>query len=366
MKTQITLSLLLAGGASLGLLALPSPAVAGGGFTKVTSGTLKVDGTRYWRKKANEAKLGAVGQKMTPAVGANFFQHKQDAPNGIYEVHTSQPITITSKQANSWGVSGGASNVQGGASGSSSYKGKITAYKMKIDLGNARGDIRYETNRHTKHLQALKDEGNGGRMISAVWIMVNGKESKEGCYSGELTVSNGAWTVNTTASGCASSSYTIPPGSILAYEMSKVRQWDNEELTEKPKCPSGYSKYDTRSSPATPKDRCEKVSYVNTSVVCKLAVTDKAKNWYVSARSGKDVCKSKKGKPNKSVKCSKSGYSYVSQSGKDTCRKASSSFKDPYCPKYYVYDKNSTGNGGVDQCHLRGIADMKFDSNSGF
>lgn len=360
----LSLSVMLAGGAVLGMVAAPASAVAGK-FSKVNANTMKADGVRYWRKKASEAKLGSVGQKMTPAVGANFFQHKQDAPNGIYEVKTENPITITSKQANSWGISGGASNVQGGVTSTSGYQGKITAYKMRIDLGNSKGDLRYETNRNIPHLEALDDEGKGGRLISAVWILVAGEESAASCYSGDLSVTNGVWKVSTTASGCSSTSYTIPPGSIFAYEMVKA-EWDNEELTEKPKCPSGYSKYDVRSSPATPMDRCEKVTYDYTSVKCNLGPLDKASNWYVSARSGKDVCKSKKGKPNKGVKCSKSGYSYVSQSGKDTCRKPKSSFKDPYCPQGYDYDKNSTGNGGVDQCHLRGIEDLKFDSNSGF
>lgn len=108
------------------------------------------------------------------------------------------------------------------------------------------------------------------------------------------------------------------------------------------------------------------MTYTHASVQCKLAPTDKAKNWYVASRKGKDTCKSKKGKSNKSVKCSKSGYDYVSQSGKDTCRKEKLSYKDPTCPAGYVYDKNSSGNGGVDQCHLRGVASFKPDSSDGF
>jgi len=358
--------MLVAGSMTLGGLAVLTPVEARAGFTKVSPSTLKYEGVRYWRKKASEAKLGSVGQKMTPLAGKNYFQKKQDAPNGIYKVTIDARTTISSSKASSWGVSAGASNVQGGVSSSSDYKGTITAYKMRIDLGNLRGNLRYETNRNAGHLQALKDEGNRGRLISAVWILVAGAESKDECYSGDLAVTNGVWKVSTTAEGCSSNSWTIAPGSIIAYEMVKVDQWDNEEISQRPLCPSGYPNYDARSSPVTPKDRCKKVTYKHAAVECKLLITDKAKNWYVSAKSGRDVCKSRKGKPNKAVKCSKNGYDYVSQSGKDTCRKPVESYRDPYCPTGYDYDKKSTANGGVDQCELRGIESLKPDSQDGF
>lgn len=358
--------MLVAGGIALGGLTYFAPVEAKAGFTKVSPSTLKFEGVRYWRKKASEAKLGSVGQKMTPLAGKNYFQKKQDAPDGIYKVTIDARTTISSKKASSWGVSAGASNVKGGVSSSSNYNGTITAYKMRVDIGNRKGNLRYETNRNHKHLTALKDEGKGGRLISAVWILVAGDESKEECYTGDLAVTNGVWKVETTASGCSANSWTIAPGSIIAYEMVKVDKWDNQELTQKPSCPSGYGNYDTRSSPLTPMDRCKKITYKHVGVKCKLAITDKAKNWYVSAKNGRDVCKSRKGKKDKSVKCEKSGYDYVAQAGKDTCRKPQESYKDPYCPAGYDYNKKSTSNSGVDQCELRGIASLKPDSQDGF
>lgn len=367
MNRPLFVSTLLAGAIALGGFTFFAPATASaGGFTKVTPSTLKFEGVRYWRKKASEAKLGSVGQKMTPAAGKNYFQKVQDAPDGIYEVAIDARTTISSQNANEWGVSAGASNVEGGVSHSSQYNGTITAYKMRIDLGNRKGNLRYETNRHIGHLNALKNEGNGGRLVSAVWILIAGSENKSECYSGDLTVTNGVWKVSTTASGCSSNSWTIEPGSIIAYEMVKVDKWNNEEITVKPTCPAGYTIYDTRSSPATPMDRCKKITYDHVGVECKLLITDKAENWYVDARSGRDVCKSRKGKPNKEVKCSKSGYDYVVQSGRDTCKKPEESFKDPFCPAGYDYDKKSTDNGGVDQCELRGIESLKPDSQDGF
>lgn len=366
MKRPIFVSMLLAGGFALGGVTFLAPTVASAGFTEVTPSTLKHEGVRYWRKKASEAKLGSVGQKMTPAAGKNYFQKEQDAPDGIYKVTIDGRTTISSASANSWGVSAGASNVQGGVSHSGEYKGTITAYKMRIDLGNRPGDLRYETNRHIGHLNALKNEGNGGRLISAVWILIAGDESKSECYSGDLTVTNGVWKVSTTASGCSSNSWTIEPGSIIAYEMVKVDKWNNEELTVRPSCPESHPIYDTRSSALTPEDRCKKITYDYVGVECKLLITDIADNWYVSSKDGRDVCKSKKGKPDKEVKCSKSGYDYVVQNGRDTCKKAEESFTEPYCPAGYDYDKKSSDNDGVDQCELRGIESLKPDSQDGF
>lgn len=346
------------------VMAPSAPAWAG--FTEISASTLKFEGVRYWRKKASEAKLGAVGRKMTPAAGKNYFQKIQDAPGGIYDVTVDGRTTITTSEARKWNVTPAHSNVSGSVGGSGSYKGTLTAYKMRIDLGNRKGDLRYETNRHHKHLEAVKAEGNKARLISAVWVLVEGDESKKECYSGDLTVSNGTMSVKTSASGCSSSTWTIEPGSIIAYEMVKVDEWNNEEITSKPTCPAAYPTYESRSSAATPMDRCKKTTYETVETQCKLLVTDKPKNWYVSKRAGRDTCKSKKGKPDKGVECSKGGYDYVAQSGRDTCRKPTYTYADPTCPAGYDYDKKSTGNGGVDQCKLRGITSLKPDSQDGF
>jgi hypothetical protein len=335
-------------------------------FTEVSASTLKFEGVRYWRKKASEAKLGSVGQKMTPLAGKNYFQKMQDAPNGIYDVTIDGQTTITTDEAHEWGVTAATSNVTGSVGGSGAYKGKLTAYKMRIDLGNTTGDLRYETNRHNSHLQAVKAEGDRARLISAVWVLVAADESKAECYSGDLKVTNGSMSVTTSASGCSTSSWTIQPGSIIAYEMVKVDAWDNEEITSKPTCSASFPTYESRSSPVTPKDRCKKTTFDTVATQCKLMITDDKDNWYVSNRAGRDTCKSTKGKPDKDVECSKSGYDYVAQSGRDTCRKPEYTYADPTCPAGYAYNSMSTSNGGVDRCELRGIESLKPDSQDGF
>ncbi len=343
-----------------------SPGIVHAGFTQITPSSLKYFGVKYWRKKADEAMLGSVGDKKTPVGSKNYFQKIQSAPNGIFDVTASGETVIESKKANEWGVTFAASNVSGTVSGSGKHKGKVSAYKMNIDLGDLKGNLRYETNRHIGHLNALKDLGNSGRLISAVWILVDGNESQNGCYSGKLNVTGNGWTVSPSASGCRSSTWTIPPGSILAYEMVKVKKWDKQELTKGTSCPESHPDYDVRSSVATPKDRCKKTSWTHVGIQCKLLITDNKKNWYISNRAKRDTCKSKKGKDDKDVKCSKSGYDYVAQEGRDTCKKAEYSYKDPTCPNGYDYDKKSTGNNGRDQCHLKGIAELTPDSQDGF
>lgn len=363
MLNRIVTSSLLA----VSFAAVLAPAIdALAGFTEVSPSTLKFEGVRYWRKKASEAEIGSVGQKMTPMAGKNYFQKMQDAPSGIFKVTIDDRTTITTDEAHEWSVTAAHSNVAGTGGGSGAYQGTLTAYKMRIDLGNTDGDLRFETNRHNGHLSALKEQGNGGRLISAVWIAVEGNENKQECYSGDLTVTNGTMSVRTTAQGCSSSTWTIAPGAVIAYEMVKVDSWNNEEITSKPTCPAAYPAYETRNSTVTPKDRCKKTTYDSVATQCKLMITDDRDNWYVDSRDGRDTCKSRKGKPNKDVECSQGGYDYVAQAGRDTCRKPEYTYADPVCPAGNEYDSKSTSNNGVDQCELRGISALKPDSQDGF
>lgn len=336
-------------------------------FSNVTPSSMKYGVTKYWRKKAEDATLGSVGEKMMPAASKNYFQKIQDAPSGIYDVTVHDAVTIETQKANAWGVQVAASNGsvagKGQANGKNDYKGKVTAYKMVIDLGNTPGDLRYETNRHINHLNALKELGNKGRLISSVWIFVEGEEEQKSCYSGKLTIFGSAWKINTKASGCKNTTYTISPGSIFAYEMVKADKWDKEDkLAYTPSCPKNYPTYEVRKSTVTPMDRCKKTTVATIGVQCKLAITDKRKNWYVEAKSGRDICKSKKGKPNKSVECTKNGYNYVAQSGKDSCTKQIYTYQEPVCKTGYVYNKKSTSNAGKDICELKGISHLKVDN----
>lgn len=357
------------GGAALLSLAAPQSAHAGN-FTKITDSVVKINGVKYFRTKAEDALLGSVGVKMEPATQKNYFKRVREAPSGIFKVRTTRPYTITTQEANQLNIKAAASNVQGKVSGGigtkGKYKGKLTAYKMEIEIGNDKGDLRFETNRNHKHLEAFKNEGNKARLISQVWILVEGQENKSSCYAGDLSVdANGTASVKVSGSGCTKSSWVIPPGSIMAYEMVRADEWDNKEIVKDVECPSSHPKPDVRNSPVHPMDRCIKTTYETTGIECKLLVTDKAKNWYVQSKDGKDVCKSKKGKPNKSVKCKKSGYDYKVKTGKDECTKPKESYKDPFCPAGYDYDKK-TSDGGKDKCNLRGIQHLKVDGMEGW
>ena len=308
MKKGKTPTLLLCA-SSLLLIAAQNPE-ANAGFTQISSSSLKYNGVKYWRKKADEAMLGSVGEKKTPVGSKNYFQKIQNAPGDIYDVTISGETTISTEDAKTWGVTGAQSNAgfapvgpggKGSAGGTGKFKGQLTAYKMTIDLGNTSGDLRYETNRHISHLNALKGLGTRARLISAVWILVSGQEAKKECYSGSLQVSGSTWKVKTKASGCKSSTWTIPAGSVIAYEMVKVSKWDTDEIIKSTSCASGYS-YEVKKSVVTPKDKCKK----------------------------------------------------------------GSSTKDPYCPSGYDYKKNSTSNGGRDQCFLKGIEKLTVDTQDGF
>jgi hypothetical protein len=113
--------------------------------------------------------------------------------------------------------------------------------------------------------------------------------------------------------------------------------------TKSPSCPGGWS-YEVR-NPLN-KDRCNRTTTQTAALKCKLAVTDKAKNWTgPHAQRGADECRSKKGKKPKGVKCP-SGYRYTMQSGADSCTKKSRDRQTPTCPAGWNYKSRS----GKDIC----------------
>jgi len=340
------------------MMALTSPAEAK--FNKVSPSVLKVEGVRYWRAKASEAQLGSIGEKRTPVVGKNRYQKIQSPKNANFKVTVDGVINISSEDAKKFDleVSRGKKKQSGSVSSSSSYKGNLKAYKMRLELGNAKGGLRYEMNRNHSYLKAFEELGNKGRIISAVWILVDSDETHSSCFEGEIQVKAKKMTVKAGGSSCNTTSWTIAPGSIVAYEMVKANRWNKKEIASSPKCPRGYW-YDAKRG----KDRCVKKQTVTTGVKCKLGLGRKRANWKIVSKNGRDVCmhKTQQKKP-KAVTCDKSGYSYVAQKGRDKCRKVLTSYKKPSCKSGFRLFKNSR----KDTCNMKGIKHLKVDTQDGF
>ncbi len=108
-------------------------------------------------------------------------------------------------------------------------------------------------------------------------------------------------------------------------------------------CPSGWS-YEIR-NPLN-RDRCNRTITETESLECKLAVGNRARNWTgPHAQSGRDECRSTKGKAPKDVKCP-AGFTHNVRSGADTCTKRVTEHRVPTCPSGWDYKSRS----GRDVC----------------
>lgn len=194
-------------------------------------------GKSYFRGGCEDVNLVSFGKKKTPIDKPNYLDiaHTVSAENlAKVAVNVSGPYSIEWSKFSDTDVNAGIKylTVAGGQVGFSRNAAKAAdLVLMKISLAEI--PLRNLLNNHAATARNfLKDEGNDGRIVSAVWLCVEGGLASKVTSGVNISVTAPVGTsgftlnVSTGTSSTVTSKVQIPPQTCFAYMMSKVKKWD--------------------------------------------------------------------------------------------------------------------------------------------
>jgi hypothetical protein len=202
---------------SMILVAAPTEAEAARG-TKVKDNKIIVNGVKYRRKSAHDALLGRYGK----ARGMQM-DFKNDAPVKWLKrnVKKGTVVNLTSAMQKKLNVSGAIKKVKGQVKFNSDRKAKLQLQYFSI---KNESQIIDSINKVKKIKTRLKDYGRGARIVTGIWILIDGSERSNKCGGGDLSIDAGSkGTYSVSGSGCSQNAYSFSPDTVMAYEISKVK-----------------------------------------------------------------------------------------------------------------------------------------------
>lgn len=204
---------------------------------------LKVNNKEYSRKGAHDAVLGRIGRTSWQLQRPAMINFKTEAPHEWLEenIKISTEVTLSSEQSNQFAaairaavptVVGGVAGVTSGnvgVNGSSSHDASYVLRGMTIqDHFRVKHWFNEDANPRLKQdFMDMYDWVHKPRIVTTVWVLVSSaEENAMSCSGGHLTLDYTTFgaSVGGTISGigCAKSSWTFSPDTIIAYSASFI------------------------------------------------------------------------------------------------------------------------------------------------
>ena len=201
------------------------------------------DGNRYFRRNAPVVEIGSFGKKETPWTEANYLKvegHiKYDLLDGNGTIKKTSSYVIDWDSENKADVEAYVELylVVDGTLTFTYEKAKeahLELIKFYIEEGTLQRILNNDANIARN---ALKEEGNNGRMCSSSWVCVSAELAEKFNTSVSLEASgNVSEGLSITAQGgdewSGSETIKIPPGAVFAYGLHKVTDWDGDVIDE--------------------------------------------------------------------------------------------------------------------------------------
>ena len=209
--------------------------------TKVTEHFFEFDTLKYFRGNAHQIELACYGEKKDP-IGAKAYLSREAKVKREYVsnyVQKGKPVSINWKQASKAEVTVNGNvivygvNIQVGAE--YSYEKLSSADLRVVPFFLTEAGMKKMLNQDAKPARDyLKREGNDGRIVSQIWIVMEAELSEIFTQSESIGVNIAGDLLKLTASGKNNrvETITLSPGSTFAYALYKVKKWDGEKIAD--------------------------------------------------------------------------------------------------------------------------------------
>jgi hypothetical protein len=207
---------------------------------KITDHYFEYNSQKYFRGNAHLLEIGTYGEKKNP-LGSNSYL---DPQNKVKREHMVNRVTKGLTAGINWNeasqkdveVNGQVKVFGIGVSTAVGYtfskvkSAKLKLYNLFINEGPLKAMLNGDASGARKY---LADEGNDGRILSEVWVLMEGTLAEHFDTSTTIAaaVSVSGINLDITAKGGKSGSQTITlsAGTIFAYKMHKVKDWNKEK-----------------------------------------------------------------------------------------------------------------------------------------
>uniref|UniRef100_A0A7S4QVZ8 Uncharacterized protein n=1 Tax=Alexandrium monilatum TaxID=311494 RepID=A0A7S4QVZ8_9DINO len=202
---------------------------------EINNNWLAVNNKWYSRKRAHEALLGRLGRTSGIWVRPVLLNFRTPAPQEWLEGNVKVTTTLSLSSAQARQIAATVDGGFGGFSGSAGLNSSShnATYVLK---GLTFEDIlmikHYFNNAtHASLMQDVKDMYDAShkpRIVTRVWVMVSGEdEHARSCTGGHLSLryggAQGSVGASISGSGCAQSTWSFDPNTVIAYEASYLK-----------------------------------------------------------------------------------------------------------------------------------------------
>ena len=210
--------------------------------TKITDNYFEYEGTKYFRRNAHLLDLASFGEKKDSAFAPGFLEEhgtvkaeyvakraEVNAPVGINWSTVSQSDIGAGVTLKFFGI--GVDTAQS-ISLSDTKSGELKLVPISIPEGKVIGML----NEADGARNFLADEGNDGRVLTKIWVLMDGQLASEFSQgaNNQVTVKALGQSVSISVSGGKSGSQSIQlsPGATFAYALHKVKKWTDNKKTK--------------------------------------------------------------------------------------------------------------------------------------
>jgi hypothetical protein len=203
--------------------------------TKITDNYFEFGVNKYFRGNAHLVEIGTYGEKKDP-IGAKAYidpQSKVKREHLVDRVSKDQPVGINWDQTTKAELEvNGPIKVFGlnvSTATTFSYENTKSADLKLYNLFIAEGPLKTMLNTDADGARNyLADEGDDGRIVSEVWVVMKAELAEHFDTSASIEVSVKDVNLNVTAKGGKQGTQTITlsAGTTFAYKLHKVKDWN--------------------------------------------------------------------------------------------------------------------------------------------